>query len=407
MSAEHALFCLSPWAFTAIASRFSVQVRLLPRRLSGRMEPGMRVVVLLRSALWIGVLLMTACLARADAGALRSPWDTAVAAQPAAVSHTCPAPPILSTNLTLTDYYSDPAHSIIDAVRFAAYQRALAPLRMATRKVVIMADRYRTTGNTAAARCVGQWLAAFATRGVLAGRMDTHQSVYVQGWMLGALAVAWLKIRPVGRAIEPAARQAVLGWLARVAEQNQAYYADRARTRDGRNNHRYWAGFAVMAAGIATDRRDLFRWGIRCFRIGVDQVTADGTLPLEMERRSRALHYHLFAAAPLVMMAELAAANDINLYAETGNALARLIEDCVSGMTSPQRFAVAAGAAQEPVQLSADNLAWAEPFARRFPNARLVALLAKLRGHSMLFIGGLPPPVITRNQPSAKSPTGY
>ncbi|MFK5047780.1 alginate lyase family protein, partial [Klebsiella pneumoniae] len=69
---------------------------------------------------------------------------------------------------------------------------------------------------------------------------------------------------------------------------------------DNFNNHAYWAGLAVTAAGVAANDRDLFDWGIGKYHLGAGQVTAQGTLPLEMARRGKALHYHLFALTPLV-----------------------------------------------------------------------------------------------------------
>ncbi len=146
-----------------------------------------------------------------------------------------------------------------------------------------------------------------------------------------------------------------------------------------------------MAAGIADNRRDLYDWGIDSFKIGIAQVSAEGTLPLEMARRSRALHYHLFAAAPLVTMAELAEANGTDLYGENDKALARLIHRAASGIEDPSFFAAKAGIAQEPMDLHADDIAWVAPFARRFPDPQLNRLLSALPSRSMLYIGGLPP----------------
>ncbi len=148
---------------------------------------------------------------------------------------------------------------------------------------------------------------------------------------------------------------------------------------------------AVMAAGIAANRRTLFQWGIDSFRIGVAQITPEGTLPLEMARRSLALHYHLFAAAPLVAIAELAAANGIDLYAMEHYALARLVRRAASGLRDPSFFARQAGVPQQPVRLDAYSIAWAIPFARRFPDPQLNALIARVPSHSILFLGGAPP----------------
>jgi len=209
--------------------------------------------------------------------------------------------------------------------------------------------------------------------------------------MVGSFAIAWLKIR-TDPAIPSARRSRITAWLAAVASLNAGYYATRAAKADGRNNHRYWAGLAVMAAGIAGDRRDLYNWGIESFRIGVSQITLDGTLPLEMDRRALALHYHLFAAAPLVAMAELASANGADLYQDDGGALIRLVRRAIAGISDPAFFAARAGIAQEPVKLHAEDIAWAIPFVGRFPDPQITTLLARASSSSILYLGGLPPP---------------
>jgi poly(beta-D-mannuronate) lyase len=323
---------------------------------------------------------------------LRSPWDTRPKAATTTPGEACKHTPDLTAGITASDYYNDSAHSVVDPARLKAYRQAVAPLQHAAEQVVAMADRYRTDGDSAAADCAAHWLGRFAADGVLTGSMSSNQAYYVQGWMLGAFAVAWLKIRPAEPNLDPTERARLMGWLARVADDNRGYYDPRTSKTDAGNNHRYWAGFAVMAAGIAADRRDLFDWGIRSFEIGVDQITTDGTLPLEMARRSLALHYHLFAAAPLVAMAELAAANGVDLYSRDDHAVARLVDRAVSGVNAPDWFAAKASVSQEPIKLNADDIAWAAPFARRFRDTQLEVLLAKTPSHSILYLGGLPPP---------------
>jgi poly(beta-D-mannuronate) lyase len=297
----------------------------------------------------------------------------------------------LPADVHASSFYSDPAHSVIDPERLRAFRQSTRPWRDAARMVEQMADRYRTDGDGSAASCTGAWLDRFARSGVLKGAMRTSQATYVQSWMLGAFAIAWLKVR-TDPAITASQRARIADWLAQVASLNLRYYAARAMKVDGRNNLRYWAGLAVMAAGIAADRKDLFDWGSESFRIGVSQVTPEGSLPLEMARRARALHYHLFAAAPLVTMAELASANGVDLYHAEDGALVRLVRRAIGGIDDPSFFAERAGIAQEPVKLAAGDVGWAVPFVRRFPDSRLAALLANASSRSMLYLGGLPPP---------------
>ncbi len=342
------------------------------------------------SLLIVTVLLVGA--AGPAPGELRSPWDAPVKAGATTAGEACSRLPDLSAGITASDYYSDRAHSIVDPARLKAYRQAVEPLHQAAQYVVAMADRCRADGDVAAADCAARWLDRFAVDGVLTGSMGSNQAYYVQGWMLGAFAVAWLKIRPAEHGIDPAVRARVTSWLARVADDNRRYYDSRPDKTDARNNHRYWAGFAIMAAGISADPRELFDWGVASFDIGADQITADGTLPLEMARRSLALHYHLFAAAPLVAMAELAAANGVDLYGRNGHALARLVDRAVASIVAPDKFAAEAGVAQQPIKPDAAEIAWATPFADRFPNPQLTMLLARVQSRSMLYLGGLPPP---------------
>ncbi|NLS00542.1 poly(beta-D-mannuronate) lyase [Rhizobium sp. P38BS-XIX] len=337
----------------------------------------------------ITALVLIAGLSQANAADLRSPWDEPVSAHKSE-TFTCPVPPRLPLSIEAGDYYADPAHSIVDPIRKKAYDQATGSLHAAMRSASEMADRYQAGGGHAEADCAAHFLDGFATSGALTGATATNQAVYVQGWVLGSFAITWLKIRSEQN-ISTEERVRITTWLADVASKNIAYYGRRDDTSDGRNNHRYWAGLSAMAAGIAASRKDLFDWGVDSFKIGAMQIGPDGTLPLEMKRKSRALHYHIFAAAPLVTMAELAAANGVDLYEINDKGLSRLTRKIVAGIADPSSFTSAAGAQQEPMHLHAEDLAWAAPIERRYPDPALDALLKTLTSRSMLYLGGLPP----------------
>jgi alginate lyase len=87
------------------------------------------------------------------------------------------------------------------------------------------------------------------------------------------------------------------------------------------------------------------------YRDGVRQITPEGTLPLEMNRAARALHYHLYALAPLVMLAEFGEANSINLYAERNFAIKRLVARCISGLQDHSYFVQHTGKEQDMPEL--------------------------------------------------------
>ena len=338
----------------------------------------------------IMVLAVPALAAATTAPTLRSPWDKPVVAADVATPMSCVEPPALPRDITTSSFYTDKAKSIPDPAKYDAYRASVKPLNDAARAIAKMADTYRASGDTAAAQCVTTWLASFAKSDALTGAMSSNQASYVQGWTLGAFAIDWLKVRQAP-GLSKEAKTTIPAWLGKVAALNRDYYIGRDDKNDGRNNHRYWAGLAVMAAGIAADRRDEFGWGLQALQIGLRQVDAEGALPLEMGRQAKALHYHLFASGPLVVMAELAAANQVNAYAENGGALKRLAQRALAGVDDPAFFTARAGIAQEPVKRSADSLAWAIPFERRFPDPKVRALLAALPSTSVLYLGGSPP----------------
>jgi len=96
-----------------------------------------------------------------------------------------------------------------------------------------------------------------------------------------------------------------------------------------------------------------------------------GTLPLEMARGSRALHYHLYALAPLVLLAEFGEANHMDLYARANGAVHRLVNTSVAGIQDPAPFAKATNVPQEvPKTISGGQIGWAPPTRSAFQTQR-------------------------------------
>ena len=87
----------------------------------------------------------------------------------------------------------------------------------------------------------------------------------------------------------------------------------------------------------------------------------------------------MFALAPLVMLAELAAVNHVSLYEEADGAIGRLAARVIDGWHDPEAFATAAGSKQEMRPPRGPDLAWAEPYFARFHDRRLAPLLAAAR----------------------------
>jgi len=338
-------------------------------------------------------LLLLCAVASANDDALRSPWDL----RPVAVTdapYTCPAAAQLPHDFVTNSYYTDKHHSIIDPALKKQYEDSVAPIEDFSRAVVKAADTFQTKGSRAAAACAITLLDTAARQKTLAGRMGSGQAFYVQGWNLGSWAVAYLKVRKSG-VVSPEQSHEILKWLKKLAEDNQEYYEQkrtRSSTNDAHNNHLYWAGFAISAAAIAINDHGMFRWTMEAYRQGVHDIHEDGTLPLEMDRGQMALHYHLYALAPLVMLAEFGETNGLSLYAERDYAIKRLVSRCVAGLQEPSFFQQKTGVPQVITpEIAAWEISWAQPYTRRFPDPELSALLAKAPHLGYTTLGGLPP----------------
>ena len=301
---------------------------------------------------------------------------------------------MIGRDLTTDGFYrlDDPTHSIIDPQRQEAYQRSSDPVKKTGKAIVEAADAFRKTGSRAAARCVIDRIFQLAQAGSLTGSMSSNQAFYVQGWVAGAIAIAYLKVRDSGLA-SPQENSAIAAWLLQIDGQTRGYYDHRRQSSDGQNNHFYWAGLESAAIGTVANDSNAFMWGVRAYKEGTGSIRPDGTLPLEMKRGARALHYHLYALAPLVLLAEFGSANGIDLYAEHDGAIHRLVRKSISGLMDPGPFEKATGVPQEVSKVpGGDQIGWAPPYLRRFPDANATRMVTGAANLSVYYLGGLPPP---------------
>jgi poly(beta-D-mannuronate) lyase len=325
--------------------------------------------------------------------ALRSPWD----GHPIKVTnalYACPAAKHLSRDLTTDGFYSDAKSSVIDPVKWKAYTESSGPYKQLGQEIVDAADAWLATGSRQAGQCALQHMTTAAKDGVFTGKMSSRQAYYVQGWVIGAISIAYLKIRDSGIA-PPDAKMLITPWLVEVVHQTMDYY-DTVRKNTGQdagNNHLYWAGLEAAAAGVAANDHLLFDWGVGTYRNGIDQIKTDGSLPLEMKRGQRALHYHLYALAPLVYLAEFGEANGLHLYAERDQAIAKLVHLSIQGIKNNEFFERATGIPQDTPSgpPAAEQISWAQIWESRFPDPDVAALLAKASSMSYMYLGGLPP----------------
>jgi poly(beta-D-mannuronate) lyase len=346
--------------------------------------------------LFCALLLLCGSQLYARAEALRSPWG-AVTINSSAPIRACDPAPKLPRSLAFNGYYADEHHSVIDPQAKAAYEAASKANELFVKRVGRSADGYQADHSESAAQCALSLLYQAAEEKAFTiaqlGKGGARDGFYVQAFYLDGLSLAYLKVSnsPFVRSQQ---RSAIQAWLIQIADSVREFFDDMARQNagDGHNNLTYWGALAVSATGIATDRHDLFGWGIGKYRLGIRQILDDGTLPLEMDRAAMALHYHLFAVAPLVLLAELGEVNGLDLYSEDDGALHRLVQRTASGLKDPVYFQQKTGFAQEiPKELDGSVVGWVVPFEARFPSPTIASLLAAASSTSNWQMGGLTP----------------
>ncbi|MEJ8476695.1 alginate lyase family protein [Roseibium algae] len=127
-------------------------------------------------------------------------------------------------------------------------------------------------------------------------------------------------------------------WLRKIADSTIEAYAMRLGPKSRTNNHRYWAGLSVIAIGGVLEDQDLKAWGRRSFEIGSCQVDANGLLPGELRRGSKALEYHLYALRPLAAIARLHQVNGSPDSLKCFNGFRRLQQAMEKAMKDPADF---------------------------------------------------------------------
>jgi poly(beta-D-mannuronate) lyase len=243
-----------------------------------------------------------------------------------------PRPPVVA-DIDANSYYVDRHHAVVDPLRKARNEAAVRPVNDYLAMVARAANRWQAGGDAADARCALAWLDDWAGRRALQGTMTTEQSYYTRTWTLAGLALNYARVRAAATPVQRASIEPWLRGLAAATVEHSAVY------KGVRNNHYYWEGLAVAAAGAVTDDAASLAWGRKAFEHAMTQVRADGALPYELARGPKALHYHLFAAGPLVMLASI-----LDVQAPQ---LDRLVHFAMAGLDDPVAIALLSDSAQE------------------------------------------------------------
>ncbi len=219
----------------------------------------------------------------------------------------------------------------------------------------------------------------------LADENDPTSYYVVERTLLPTIVGYWLTMRG-NPEISASVRRRVERWLGGLVmrSRNKRLRLD-SRLVSARNNHAFLAASVAMAWGTLTGDLGLVETAVAVYRRAISEMRTDGSLPLETRRGARALWYQRHAIASLVVIAEMAAVQGIDLYGyRVGRrSLHAAIRFLLDGIEDPRRVLRYAKANVKPgpsrdyrkqdlgflVRRAHGRhyMAWAEIYMARFP----------------------------------------
>lgn len=259
---------------------------------------------------------------------------------------------------------SDKARSTLNEASEKAFRDATADITKLERDTSKIVMQYMRDGRPEQLDCALNLLTTWAKADALESKDFNHTGKSMRKWALGSMSSSYLRLKfsnshPLAAHQEQA--QIIEAWFSKLADQVVSDWDN--LPMDKNNNHTYWAAWSVMATSVVTNRRDLFDWSVKEFRVGANQIDKDGFLPNELKRKQRALAYHNYALPPMAMIASFAQANGVDVRPENNGALQRLGERVLSGIKDADSFTQRNGEKQDMTDLEIDSkFAWLEPF---------------------------------------------
>ncbi|MCM2681219.1 alginate lyase family protein [Echinimonas agarilytica] len=232
-------------------------------------------------------------------------------------------------NLKATQAYENQSQSITDFQKFVA------------KKVDLIVARGR---GKATMNCLLSNLDDWAENSDLLRPTDNHTGKAVRKWTLASVSSSLLKIDQLASDYDSKKYTKVKTWVGQMADQVVIDYSDRPLKKI--NNHDYWAAWGVITTAALLNREDLYVWSRNVFNTAMGQVDSEGFLANELRRASRAAMYHNYAVTPLVGIAAFLKVNGDDPASYHEDALDRLVNTVVVGVTNPKVFRQKTGVSQ-------------------------------------------------------------
>lgn len=293
----------------------------------------------------------------------------------------------------------EPVKAIEGRLGYSGNERRVAPFDWAV--VVYSADAFGT-GATPALQAFIDLLTRWADADALTRIEDNiagsnTSAVFSLKRSLAALIPNWAAIRDDAR-VHDGQRAKIDDWIGRLVTLADINTGGKNRARrilkcaanqdtSNCNNHRYLRDLVNIMWGAASGDDERYRKGIARYRVALRQMRADGSLPLETQRGSRALWYQNYALGMLVTIAETAALQGHDLYGMNleGRSLHRAVSFLLEGIERPRIVHPYAKANRLPgpgLDWREQDLRFTEPRGRWHHMAWTEAYMARFPDHA-------------------------
>ena len=336
------------------------------------------------------VLIVLGSISAIGKPKLRSPYPV-FAEQALPANNDCPKAPTSIHDMEYTSVYTDKSQgvSIVDKEAQKKYKKQTKKIRDYEHKLSQWIEN-SFTKKTNDTHCVLEWLANWAQHNSLLEGKTTFQGEAVRKWTLAVLSSQYIQIKNLN-SIDSSKKDIIERWLYRIGNQVISDYNTRPESISRNNNHMFWAAWSVMITAIAINDPNFYDWSVNKYRESIKKIQNNGTLPLEIDRQGKAFHYHVFATAPLIMMAETMVSNgDNEAYEYNSGALHKLVDLILKELNNKQAFITEQTGIKQNLSstITPSQLAWMEVYYSRFDEKRIEKWLKKLRPMKQRRIGG-------------------
>jgi poly(beta-D-mannuronate) lyase len=185
-------------------------------------------------------------------------------------------------------------------------------------------NQYLATGSHAEAACALAQLDAWAQAGTLLDydREESTQAWFQVEWTLSAAGVTD-SVLVNDSTLNAVEQKRVIAWLDAAARKD----ISQEKPGDTNNNHHYWRALGATSIGVVASDDTLFQFGVKAYKEAISEIDANGAFPKEMARHENATHYQGFALQPLVLIAQLATRQSVDLYGYRANG--RTLRDAI------------------------------------------------------------------------------